>query len=193
MQRGQIAVLQGFIGATRDGIPTTIGRGGSDFTASLVGAALEAARIEIWTDVPGILTADPQIVPDAYKINTLSFDEASELAYFGAKVLHPATLLPAMERDIPVRVCDSSRIDLPGTLISAHSTPSGSPVKSIACKADISLINIHSTRMLLAYGFLKRIFEVFERHEAVVDVVANFRSRRLRDDRLHRETGGYSQ
>ena len=168
----QVAVLQGFTGATEEGIPTTIGRGGSDFTATLVGAALEAERIEIWTDVPGILTADPRIVPGAYKIKAISFDEASELAYFGAKVLHPATLLPAMERDIPVRVCDSFRIDLPGTLITARSAPSSAPIKSIACKAGISVVNIHSTRMLLAYGFLKRIFEVFDRHETVIDVVA---------------------
>ena len=172
LQANRVAVLQGFIGATAEGIPTTIGRGGSDFTASLVGAALGAERIEIWTDVPGILTADPRIVSGAYKIKAISFDEASELAYFGAKVLHPATLLPAMEQDIPVWVCDSSRIDLPGTLIVARSAPSRAPIKSIACKAGISLINIHSTRMLLAYGFLKSIFEIFDRHETVVDVVA---------------------
>ena len=172
LERHRTIVLQGFIGATREGVPTTIGRGGSDLTASLVAAALDAERIEIWTDVPGILTADPRIVPNAYKIREISFDEASELAYFGAKVLHPATLLPAIERQIPVQVCDSGRVDLPGTRISFRSPPSGTPVKSIACKAGISLINIHSTRMLLAYGFLKRIFEVFDRHQTVVDVVA---------------------
>ena len=169
---GKIAVLQGFIGSTQDGITTTVGRGGSDFTASLVGAALGAEDIQIWTDVPGILTTDPSIVPEAFKIKAISFDEASELAYFGARVLHPSTLLPAMERNIPVHVCNSSRIDQPGTFISAHSIPSTAPIKAIACKPGITMVNIHSTRMLLAHGFLRRIFEVFQQNHTVVDVVS---------------------
>jgi aspartate kinase len=171
LDEGRIIVLQGFIGSTLDGIPSTIGRGGSDYTASLVGAALQAKDIQIWTDVPGILTADPQIVPGAFKIKAISFSEASELAYFGAKVLHPSTLMPAVSRNIPVHVCNSSKIEQIGTLISAASIPCKLPVKSVACKKGITLLNIHSTRMLLAYGFLHRIFEVFDRHKTVVDVV----------------------
>ncbi|RPJ85180.1 MAG: lysine-sensitive aspartokinase 3 [Acidobacteria bacterium] len=172
LEAGQIPVLQGFIGATQDGITTTIGRGGSDYTASLVGAAVNADEIQIWTDVPGILTTDPRIVPEVYKIKTISFAEASELAYFGAKVLHPSTLLPAVIRNIPVQVCNSASIDQPGTFISANSVPSKTPVKAIACKKGITIINIYSTRMLLAHGFLLRIFEAFEKHKTVVDVVS---------------------
>lgn len=172
IQQGKIAVLQGFIGSTLDGITTTIGRGGSDYTASLVGAALNVEDIQIWTDVPGILTTDPRMVPEAFKIKVISFDEASELAYFGAQVLHPSALLPAISRNIPVHVCSSSHIYQPGTFISAQSVPSQTPVKAIACKKGITIVNVHSTRMLLAHGFLRRIFEVFERHQTVVDVVS---------------------
>jgi len=172
LNEGKIPVLQGFIGSTADGISTTIGRGGSDFSASLVGAALDAEDIQIWTDVPGILTADPRIVDKVFKIKAISFAEASELAYFGAKVLHPSTLLPAVERNIPVHVCNSMKIDQAGTFISAQSIPSRTAIKSIACKKGITIVNIHSTRMLLAHGFLRRIFEAFEKHETVVDVVS---------------------
>ncbi|MFB3905663.1 MAG: lysine-sensitive aspartokinase 3 [Acidobacteriota bacterium] len=172
LQEGRIPVLQGFIGATQDGITTTIGRGGSDYSASLVGAAIGAEEIQIWTDVPGILTADPRIVPNVYKIKLISFREASELAYFGAKVLHPSTLLPAVTRSIPVQVCNSATIDQPGTFISSQSVPCRTPIKSIACKKGITIINIYSTRMLLAHGFLRRIFEAFEKHHTVVDVVS---------------------
>ena len=172
LDQGRVPVVQGFIGTTVDGTITTIGRGGSDHTASLVGAALGVEDIQIWTDVPGILTADPRIVDEVFKIKAISFNEASELAYFGAKVLHPSTLLPAVSRNIPVHVCDSSKIDQMGTLISAESPSCASPVKSVACKKGITLLNIHSTRMLLAYGFLRRMFEVFDRHKTVVDVVA---------------------
>jgi len=169
---GQIPVLQGFIGATQDRITTTIGRGGSDHSASLIGAAVQADEIQIWTDVPGILTTDPRIVPNVYKIKMISFPEASELAYFGAKVLHPSTLLPAITRNIPVQVLNSATIDQPGTIIASHSVPSKTPIKSIACKKGITIINIYSTRMLLAHGFLRRIFEAFEKHQTVVDVVS---------------------
>ncbi len=172
LQQGKIVVLQGFIGSTPAGITTTIGRGGSDHTASLVGAALGVEDIQIWTDVPGILTADPRLVPQVYKIKAISFAEASELAYFGAKVLHPSTLLPAIVRNIPVHVCSSSNIDQSGTVICAERIPSPDPIKSIACKKGITIINVHSTRMLLAYGFLRKIFEVFDHHQTVVDVVA---------------------
>lgn len=172
VDEGRIVVLQGFIGSTPDGVTTTLGRGGSDYTASLLGAALEAEDIQIWTDVPGILTTDPSIVPGAFKIKVISFDEASELAYFGAKVLHPSTLVPAMDRNIPVHVCSSSNISQPGTLVSSQSISSKTPIKAIACKKGITILTIHSTRMLLAHGFLHRIFEVFQRHQSVVDVVS---------------------
>ena len=172
LRAGKVIVAPGFIGSTVDGVTTTIGRGGSDYTASLIGAALEAEDIQIWTDVPGVLTADPRIVPDVYKIRAISFAEAAELAYFGAKVLHPSTLTPAIDRDMPVHVCNSRQIDQPGTFISAAPVSSSSPIKSIACKRGITIVNILSTQMLLSYGFLRRIFEVFETHETVVDVVA---------------------
>ena len=172
VEGSRIPILQGFIGSTAQGVTTTIGRGGSDLTASLVGAALDAADIQIWTDVPGILTADPGLVTQAFKIKAMSFDEASELAYFGAKVLHPSALLPAISRNIPVHVCSSSHIDQTGTLICSTPVSCATPVKSIACKNGIVLLNIVSTRMLLAFGFLRRIFEVFDRHKTVVDVVA---------------------
>jgi len=172
LDAGKIPVLQGFIGSTSDGITTTIGRGGSDYTASLVGAAVNADEIQIWTDVPGILTTDPRIVPKVYKIKTISFAEASELAYFGAKVLHPSTLLPAVTRNIPVQVCNSFAIDKPGTFISAKGVSSKTPIKAIACKKGITIINIYSTRMFLAHGFLLRIFEAFEKYRTVVDVVS---------------------
>lgn len=172
LRAGRVIVAPGFIGSTVDGVTTTIGRGGSDYTASLIGAALNAEDIQIWTDVPGVLTADPRIVPDVYKIRAISFAEAAELAYFGAKVLHPSTLTPAINRDIPVHVCNSRQIDEPGTFISAAPVSSSSPIKSIACKRGITIVNILSTQMLLSYGFLRRIFEVFETHETVVDVVA---------------------
>ncbi len=172
LREGKVIVAPGFIGSTVEGVTTTIGRGGSDYTASLIGAALEAEDIQIWTDVPGVLTADPRIVPGVYKIRAISFAEAAELAYFGAKVLHPSTLVPAVDRDIPVHVCNSRQIDQPGTFISAAPVSSSSPIKSIACKRGITIVNILSTQMLLSYGFLRRIFEVFETHETVVDVVA---------------------
>ena len=172
LAEGKTAVAQGFIGSTLDGVTTTIGRGGSDYTASLLGAALEAKDIQIWTDVPGVLTADPRIVPGAFKIKAISFAEAAELAYFGAKVLHPSTLLPAIAKNIPVHVCSSRQIHQPGTLISTTSIPSETAVKSIACKKGIAIVNIQSYRMLLAHGFLRRIFEVFDKHEKVVDAVA---------------------
>jgi len=172
LAEGKTAIAQGFIGSTLEGVTTTIGRGGSDYTASLLGAALEARDIQIWTDVPGVLTADPRIVPGAFKIKAISFAEAAELAYFGAKVLHPSTLLPAIDKNIPIHVCSSRQIRQPGTLISTDSIPSETSVKSIACKKGIAIVNIESYRMLLAHGFLRRIFEVFDKHEKVVDAVA---------------------
>jgi len=165
-------VMGGFIGSTEDGVTTTLGRGGSDFTASIVGAGIEAEEIQIWTDVDGMLTADPTILPVGHRVKTISFAEAAELAYFGAKVLHPATVVPAIEKNIPVMILNSRRPEVPGTRITSNFVHCDNVVKSIACKRRITTVNIHSTRMLMAHGFLRRIFEVFDRFETPVDMVA---------------------
>jgi aspartate kinase len=167
-----VVVMGGFIGSTEDGVTSTLGRGGSDFTASIVGAGIGAKEIQIWTDVDGMLTADPTIFKDALRVKIISFEEAAELAYFGAKVLHPTTLSPAMEKNIPVLILNSQRPEAPGTRIVAQSVPCANIAKSIACKRNITLVNISSTRMLMAYGFLKRIFEVFDRFETAVDMIS---------------------
>lgn len=169
---GSVVVMGGFIAATADGVTTTLGRGGSDFTAAIVGAGMGAEEIQIWTDVDGMLTADPGTIPGAHRLKTISFAEAAELAYFGAKVLHPATVLPAIEKSIPVLILNSRRPEAPGTRIVAERVPCQNPIKSIACKRDITVVNIHSTRMLMAHGFLHRIFEVFDRYETPVDMLA---------------------
>ena len=168
---GRIAVLGGFVGATRQGLTTTLGRGGSDYSAAIVGACLGASEIQIWTDVDGMLTADPRIVPDPYVVPHLSFAEASELAYFGAKVLHPATIQPAVARNIPVRILNSHRPHARGTLITGSRPPSARPLTAIASKNQVSVISITSTRMLMAHGFLRRLFEVFEKWKTAVDVI----------------------
>jgi len=171
INEGKVAVMGGFIASTRDGATSTLGRGGSDFTASIVGASLGADEIQIWTDVDGVLTADPTLVTGARRLKVMSFDEASELAYFGAKVLHPATVQPAVEADIPVRVLNSWRPGKDGTLIVAEPPASPATVKSIAYKEDITVVDIHSTRMLMAHGFLARIFAIFDRYKTPVDMV----------------------
>jgi len=171
LDRRLVPVLGGYIGATREGVTTTLGRGGSDYSAALVGAALAAREIQIWTDVSGVLTADPRVVPSAGTIPSLSYAEAAELAYFGAKVLHPKTIQPAMERDIPVRICNSHAPGDPGTMVTARGDVRAGAVKAIAHKSGITVLQISSTRMLGAYGFLRGLFEVFERHQTVVDVV----------------------
>lgn len=172
MLEHHVVVMGGFIGSTPDGITTTLGRGGSDFSASIAGAGINAEEIQIWTDVDGMLSADPRILPGGYLIRVISFPEAAELAYFGAKVLHPATVLPAMEKDIPVRVLNSRRPENPGTEIVSRPVACRNAVKSIACKRDIVVVNIVSLRMLMAHGFLRRIFEVFDRYKTPVDMVA---------------------
>jgi aspartate kinase len=167
-----VPVMGGFIGSTEDGVTTTLGRGGSDYTASIVGAGIGAEEIQIWTDVDGMLTTDPTIFPGAFRVETCSFAEAAELAYFGAKVLHPATVLPAIENNIPVRILNSRRPEVEGTLIVSNPPRSPIPIRSIACKRNITLVNIVSSRMLMAHGFLRRIFEIFDRHETPVDMLA---------------------
>jgi aspartate kinase len=172
LDAGEVPVLGGFIASALDGATTTLGRGGSDYTAALVGAALDAAEIQIWTDVTGFLTADPRVVPNAIPISRLSYAEAAELAFFGAKVLHPRTILPAVERGIAVRVCNSRQPDAGGTTIEAGSEPVERGVKAIAHKSGVTLVQVTAARMLGAYGFLRSLFEVFERHRVAVDVVA---------------------
>ena len=165
----QLVVAQGFIGATAEGVQTTLGRGGSDYTATLFGAALEAEEVIIWTDVTGIMTCDPRLVAAARTLPRISYREAAELAYFGARVLHPATIQPAVQRGIPVVVRNTRQPQAAGTSIAAAAAPGA---KAIACKRGITLINVTSSRMLLAYGFLRRIFEIFEHHRTPVDLVA---------------------
>ncbi len=169
---GQVAVLGGFIGATEEGVTTTLGRGGSDFTAAIVGAGLGAEEIQIWTDVDGMLTCDPTLCPGGHRIKVLSFNEAAELAYFGAKVLHPATVLPAMEKNIPVLIRNSRCPEMPGTRIVREPVTTPNVVKSIACKRGIVVMNVRSLRMFMAHGFLRRIFEVFDHHATPVDMIS---------------------
>ena len=168
---GRVPVLGGFVGSTVDGHTTTLGRGGSDYSGAIVGAGIGAREIQIWTDVDGMLTADPRIIAAPRLVPQLSFAEAAELAYFGAKVLHPSTILPAVERNIPVRILNSRKADGPGTTITAEPPPGATPLTALACKRDVTVIDITSSRMLMAYGFLRRVFEVFERYTTAVDVV----------------------
>ena len=170
MKAGQIPVLGGFVGATQDGIPTTLGRGGSDFSASIVGAALHASRIEIWTDVDGIMTTDPALCADARRVARMSFDEAADLAYFGAKVLHPATLVPAMRSNVPVWVLNSSNPDCPGTEIVAHCENDGR-VKAITAKSGVAIVDIEPVRWF-APELLREVFDVFERHQHSLDLLS---------------------
>ena len=169
---GTIPVIGGFIATGEDGSPTTLGRGGSDCTATIAGAALGAEEVQIWTDVDGVMTADPSLIDSARSLPVLSLREASELAYFGGRVLHPSTMLPAIESGIPIRVLNSRHPEAEGTLIVAEPPESESVVKSVVYKENITLIDIYSTRMLMAHGFLARIFAVFEKHETPVDMVS---------------------
>jgi len=166
---GQVAVLGGFIGATAAGVTTTLGRGGSDYSAAVFGACLDVEEIQIWTDVDGMLTADPRVVDAPRLVPQLSFAEASELAYFGAKVLHPSTILPAVAKNIPVRILNSRRPDVAGTMITANGRAHDG-LTALACKRGVT-VDITSMRMLMAHGFLRRLFEVFERFKTPVDVV----------------------
>ncbi len=171
LEARQIPVVGGFIAAAENGNTTTLGRGGSDYSAAIIGAALNAREVQIWTDVSGVLTADPRVVPEATTVPVLSYQEAAELAYFGAKVLHPKTIQPAVERGIPVRVCNSREPDEAGTLIVGESDAAPQTIKAIAHKDGITTLQVTSARMLGAYGFLRALFEVFDRHRTVVDVV----------------------
>ena len=164
--------MGGFIGSTEQGVTTTLGRGGTDFTAALVGGGHHAGAIEIWTDVNGIMTADPRICPDALRVKTISFEEAAELAYFGAKVLHPATILPAVKKNIPVWVLNSRNAENDGTKITAMAPPCASPFKCIAAKKRLTIMDIVASRMLMSHGYLKAMFDVFDKHHCAMDMVS---------------------
>jgi aspartate kinase len=166
-----VPVMGGFIASNEAGISTTLGRGGSDFTAALIGGALQAETIEIWTDVDGILSADPRVCPDALRVKVISFEEAAELAYFGAKVLHPATILPAVKRNIPVLVLNSRNATCEGTRITSLAPHCKSPFKSIAVKKKLSIIDVVASRMLMTHGYMKSIFDIFDKHQCPVDMV----------------------
>lgn len=170
VRAGEIPVMGGFVGATDKGITTTLGRGGGDYSAALVGAALQVEAIEIWTDVDGMLTADPRVVQGAKLIEEIRFDEAAELASFGAKVLHPSTITPAVKVGIPVYIFNSRNPEGKGTRITFDAPRR--PVTAIAGKTGVTILRVRTTRMLLAHGFLREIFDVFARHRTSVDVVA---------------------
>jgi aspartate kinase len=166
----RLVVTGGFIASDAQGVTTTLGRGGSDYTATILGAALGAAAVEIWTDVNGIMTADPRVIPGARSIRQLSYDEAAELAYFGARVVHPFTILPAVRQNIPVYVKNTTHPADQGTEITEHTEFAG--IRAMASKSGITLVTVQSSRMLNAYGFLQELFAVFGRHAIPVDLVA---------------------
>jgi aspartate kinase len=169
---GKVPVMGGFIASNEAGITTTLGRGGSDFTGALIGGALTAEAIEIWTDVDGIMTSDPRVCPDALRVKIISFEEAAELAYFGAKVLHPATILPAVKKNIPVLVLNSRNAACEGTRIASLAPHCKSPFKSIAVKKKLSIIDVVASRMLMTHGYMKEIFTIFDKHHCPVDMVS---------------------
>jgi aspartate kinase len=172
LAKKRIPVMGGFIAASSDGIPTTLGRGGSDYSAAIMGAALDAEKIEIWTDVEGMMTTDPRLCPDARTIKQISFNEAAELAYFGAKVLHPLTLLPAIHQNIPVYVLNSRNLKSTGTEITAQAPPSSDVFRAITAKKGVSIVNVVASRGVGVHGFLRSVFEAMDRHSASVDLVA---------------------
>jgi aspartate kinase len=169
---GEIPIIGGFIAANRAGETTTLGRGGSDYTAALVAAALGSDELQIWTDVTGVMTCDPRICSEARTIPVLSYEEAAELAYFGAKVLHPKTIKPAVDHAIPVRVCNTFEPEATGTMVLADSGEAPNKIKSIAHKKNITILRVSSARKLGSYGFMSALFQVFERYRTVIDVIS---------------------
>jgi len=162
-------ITQGYICRNSFGQIDNLKRGGSDYTASLIGAAIKADEIQIWTDIDGMHNNDPRYVPNTFPIAELSFDEAAELAYFGAKILHPYCIRPAKKRNVPVRLLNTMEPQAKGTLISRNA--SGEDIKAVAAKDNITVIKIQSTRMLMAYGFLRSVFEVFESYKTPIDMI----------------------
>lgn len=171
-ERRGIPVVTGFLGREVGGAITTLGRGGSDYSAAIFGAALGVEEIQIWTDVDGVMTADPRQVKSARRVPVLSFAEAAELAFFGAKVLHPKTMAPAVKAGIPIRVLNTWRPEERGTRVVGTLAPDERAVKSIATKSHIAAVNVVASEMMFQYGFLERIADAFARHEVVVDVIA---------------------
>jgi len=166
----RVVVTQGFIGSTANGITTTLGRGGSDYSAAIIGVACEADEIQIWTDVDGMMTADPRVVPDAKVLPLVSFQSASELAYFGAKVLHPLTIKPAVEKNIPVRILNTLKPDSKGTVIEERGGDEA--IYAIASKKGISALFFNSLNMLMSHGFLAKVFTVFDKYRTPIDLIA---------------------
>ncbi len=166
----KLRIAQGFIGATEEGVTTTLGRGGSDYTAAIFAAALGAEELQIWTDVDGIMTADPRVVDAARPVAQLTYEEAAELAYFGAKVVHPQTIQPAVQRRVPVLVRNTRNLDSSGSRITGEPLPGG--VRALAFRGNTVLVTVQSSRMLDAHGFLARLFAIFDRHRVSVDLVA---------------------
>ncbi|MDP2387683.1 MAG: aspartate kinase [Bacteroidota bacterium] len=168
-QEANLFITQGYICRNAFGEIDNLKRGGSDYTASLIGAAIRAEEVQIWTDIDGMHNNDPRVVNKTHPIHELSFDEAAELAYFGAKILHPTCILPAQKRNIPVRLLNTMQPQAKGTIITSSNHNTG--IKAVAAKDGITAINIKSGRMLLAYGFLRSVFEVFERHKTPIDMI----------------------
>lgn len=167
----EVVITQGFIGSTTSGINTTLGRGGSDYSASIIGVAIDTEEIQIWTDVDGMMSSDPRVVKNAKVLPEVSFQEASELAYFGAKVLHPMTIHPAVEKDIPVRILNTLNPTAVGTSIKA-TVASGDLIRAVAAKKNISAIYLSSPNMLMSHGYLAKVFEIFDRHGVPVDLIS---------------------
>ncbi|UOQ67645.1 aspartate kinase [Hymenobacter volaticus] len=165
----QLFITQGYICRNTQGFIDNLKRGGSDYSASLIGAAADATEIQIWTDIDGLHNNDPRVVKDTYPLRELSFDEAAELAYFGAKILHPSSVLPARQHGIPVRLLNTMQPEAPGTLISSKTGQEA--IKAVAAKDGITAINVKSSRMLLAHGFLRNLFEIFERYRTSIDMI----------------------
>ncbi len=186
VQQGKTPVTQGFIGVTRSGVCTTMGRESSDYTASIIGAAMGAAKVQIWTDVDGILTADPRVVSSTRKVGRMSFEEAFELSYFGAKVLHPSTMLPMIAKKIPVQILNSRREQSSGTLVEVDSLQLDSVVKSIAHKKNLSVITVSPHRRFGQYVFWEGVFSVFTRHDVSSALAASseYRLSLLVDDKF---------
>lgn len=172
IDEGEVPVMGGFIAGNRAGETTTLGRGGSDYSAAIVAASLNARELQIWTDVTGVMTCDPRICSNARTIPVLSYEEAAELAYFGAKVLHPKTIKPAVDHGIPVRVCNTFEPESVGTMVVAESGEAPNKIKSIASKKGITILRVTSARMLGSYGFMSAVFQVFDRYRTVIDVIS---------------------
>lgn len=171
LEAGALVITQGFIGSTTTGASTTLGRGGSDYSASIIGVAVGAREIQIWTDVDGMLSADPRVVPNAHLLAEVSFQEASELAYFGAKVLHPLTIKPAVEKDIPVKILNTFAPANQGTTITSRATSSDT-IRAVAAKKHITAVFLSSPHMLMTHGFLAQVFAVFDRLKIPIDLIS---------------------